>query len=461
MADKVLFYRLELLDYQNIQDKDPNSVYWITDKGQIYLGDRLQAEEGPVRSINGKIGNVIPEISDINNLQLTLNNIQYDAQNLSDFLSLQTGNINFQLSTINTAISGHNIDISALQSQQGTNTNDLSDIKKKIPAQASEDNQLADKLFVNSSINSLSANYVTSNALGNPFATKAALTTASVYYNGNSVYTPTDSDYCLVLSDESAPSPFTGGQVRYVMAGSSWVYQYGVNEKPFTANQNAAINSGITSDLVAQIGNKLDKNFEVSDAGKILEVQSNGTVGLASSDTIEKNTNKSSTIFDDASEEKYPSTKAVYDAFGETFDETNTIQGYINRLYPIGTIYTTINSGFDPNGIFPGVWTKTGEGRVLVGDGTFTDVASAQRTFTLNETQTGEYNHLLTTNEMPNHSHFIGSNSATSPTTQALNVSTSNQSLSVNSVNTASTGGSAPHNNMQPYMVVIFWKRDS
>jgi hypothetical protein len=461
MADKVLFYRISKADYQNILNKDGNSVYWITDEGKIYLGDRLQAEEGPVKSINGKTGDIIPEIDDINNLTLTISGIQVAATNLSNLLSLQTTSLSSSISTLDTTVAGHETDISALQSQQSTNNNDISTIKGKIPTQATTANQLADKAFVNSSIGSLSANYVTYNATGDGFPTKAALTNASKFYYGGAEYTPTKSDYCLVIADESAPYPFTNGQTRYVMANNMWAYQYGVNETPFTAAQNAALNSGITSAIVSEIDDKLDKEFTPADVGKLLEVQSNGMVGLTESDTIERNTNKKTFITNDTTEEFYPTVKSIYDSYGQTFSAINTITDYINRLYPVGTIYLTIDTAFDPNSRFVGVWTKTGEGKVPIGAGTFTPVDDSSRTFVVGETQNGKYSHTLIENEMPSHNHYMGSNTTAGTTTQAPSLSTSNNSVTNNAVYTASTGGGSPHNNVQPYFVIIFWKRDS
>lgn len=121
-------------------------------------------------------------------------------------------------------------------------------IEDKIPAQASSTNQLADKDFVNSSINALAAFYITSNAAGDAFATKAGLL-AGPYYNGGVVRVPTKNDYAIVLADESKANATT----RYSFDGSVWAYQYKVNDTPLTAAQLAALNSGITAAGVALI----------------------------------------------------------------------------------------------------------------------------------------------------------------------------------------------------------------
>jgi len=46
---------------------------------------------------------------------------------------------------------------------------------------------------------------------------------------------------------------------------------------------------------------------------------------------------------------------------------TNTLW---DKIYPVGSIYTTTNSSFDPNNVFNGTWSTYGAGRVLVGQDT-------------------------------------------------------------------------------------------
>lgn len=130
----------------------------------------------------------------------------------------------------------------------------LDAINGKIPTQASSTNQLADKDFVNSSINASAAFYITSNASGDAFATKAALL-AGPYYNGGALRTPTKNDYAIVLADESKGNATT----RYSFDGSVWAYQYKVNDTPLTAAQLAALNSGINAEKVAEIDDKVNK----------------------------------------------------------------------------------------------------------------------------------------------------------------------------------------------------------
>lgn len=133
--------------------------------------------------------------------------------------------------------------------QIGTNADNIGGINSKIPTQASASNQLADKDFVNSSINAVAAFYITSDTQGDPFATRAALVAGPWYFRGE-LRTPTQNDYALVTADETHDDKTS----RFMYDGNQWVWQYDLNNTTFTAAQIAAINSGITSALVTQIG---------------------------------------------------------------------------------------------------------------------------------------------------------------------------------------------------------------
>lgn len=132
-----------------------------------------------------------------------------------------------------------------------TDLDDLGDqvheIEAKVPAAATADNQLADKAFVNSSINAVAAYYITSTPEGDSFATKADLDKGPYYFQGEA-RVPTTNDYALVKADET----HDGSAARYMYDGKQWDYQYTLNDTPFTQAQVDAINSGITAGLVSK-----------------------------------------------------------------------------------------------------------------------------------------------------------------------------------------------------------------
>ena len=123
---------------------------------------------------------------------------------------------------------------------------DVSDINDLIPSAATPTNQLADKDFVNDSINSVTAYYITKNAQWDQWATYAELAAATTFYSGWVLRTPTKNDYTIVLADENHDNATT----RYIY-NSWWEYQYTVNETALTQAQLNALNSGITAAKVS------------------------------------------------------------------------------------------------------------------------------------------------------------------------------------------------------------------
>ena len=135
-------------------------------------------------------------------------------------------------------------------------TDVIDGISALIPAQATEQNQLADKNFVNSTVQTGTANF-----RGNWANWDEVPTNANDYpvdFAGNK--TPTVNDY-LVVQDASDYSGETlEGTWRFKYSGewnvngkNGWLPEYQVNETPLTAAQLAALNSGATTENIAQI----------------------------------------------------------------------------------------------------------------------------------------------------------------------------------------------------------------
>ena len=55
------------------------------------------------------------------------------------------------------------------------------------------------------------------------------------------------------------------------------------------------------------------------------------------------------------------------------------------QAYPVGSVYISISSNFNPNTSFGGKWERFGQGRTLVGEGTGNDGVTSM-TFTANST---------------------------------------------------------------------------
>ena len=126
-----------------------------------------------------------------------------------------------------------------------------------------------------------------------------------------------------------------------------------------------------------------------------------------------------------------------------------------DKIYPIGSIYMSVNNT-NPTELFGGTWEQIKDCFLL----------SSGDVHTAGETG-GETVHTLTTDEMPSHSHrdmMWGENSGNYFGVNAYDgggiwrfeysANTSQASFYTNRV-----GGSQPHNNMPPYLVVYVWKR--
>lgn len=157
----------------------------------------------------------------------------------------------------------------------------------------------------------------------------------------------------------------------------------------------------------------------------------------------------------------------------------------LDLIYPVGSIYLSVNS-VNPKTLFGGTWAKI-EGRFLLG---------SSSGYSLGHTG-GEATHTLTTMEMPshthsftgesrttdyegNHSHRLGRGAASSDKqTFSQYDNTGHYTLTDSGARTmghtvyagnhlhtftpigrnSETGGSYPHNNMPPYIVVSIWER--
>ena len=121
----------------------------------------------------------------------------------------------------------------------------------------------------------------------------------------------------------------------------------------------------------------------------------------------------------------------------------------LDSIYPIGSIYMSMNAA-DPSELFGGSWIPLNEGRVLIG---------CNSTYPAGSTG-GEFEHTLTVDEMPAHTH---SNSFNIKSSQPyhFNYDAVYTGRGLSSANSGSTGGSQPHNNMQPYLAVYMWYRNA
>lgn len=204
-----------------------------------------------------------------------------------------------QLTAVNSGIDSTKV------AQIATNANDITTIKGKIPTSASTTNQLADKNFVNSSVATNTANYISDN--GEPFTSLADLEA----YSG----TLTNNDYAFVVGTDTAGNT-TYTRYKYNATTQTWAEEYVLNNSSFTATQWSAINSGINSEGVAKLGGLAD--IKSVGANLSLNPSTGELSGIAT--VVEQTTGSSTTAV--------MSQKAVTDIIGN-----------------VETILQTLNSG--------------------------------------------------------------------------------------------------------------------
>ena len=135
----------------------------------------------------------------------------------------------------------------------------------------------------------------------------------------------------------------------------------------------------------------------------------------------------------------------------------NSINEYWKTIYPVGSIYISTSSTFNPQTAWGGVWTSIAEGRCLIG---------ANDEYPLGSTG-GEKTHTLIENELPLiEGHAFGVATYNSAKSGHFNLTKKNPcNLNAGSgTNDLSDmyfgfGNNLPHNNMQPYLAVYMWKR--
>lgn len=130
-------------------------------------------------------------------------------------------------------------------------------------------------------------------------------------------------------------------------------------------------------------------------------------------------------------------------------DWNKLVNSIKSAMYPVGSVYITYNN-VNPGTFLGGTWERFGQGRTLVGEGTGND-GSTSMSFTSSATG-GEYSHKLTLEELPN---AIWQSS----TDQTGGIKISFNHGSEFGASTLAKNFDKPHNNIQPYIVVYFWRR--
>ena len=141
---------------------------------------------------------------------------------------------------------------------------------------------------------------------------------------------------------------------------------------------------------------------------------------------------------------------------GSVIDANVNVVEVLKKAYPIGSVYINASNSTNPASLLGfGTWVAFGAGKVMVG------LDAGDTSFdTVGETG-GEKTHTLTVAEMPAHKHkfgYTGGNTDATGSPYSVGKAIGHDPSNVYS-ETTSTGGDGSHNNLQPYIVVYFWKR--
>ena len=203
----------------------------------------------------------------------------------------------------------------------------------------------------------------------------------------------------------------------------------------------------ITSSIATKISVKADKS----------QIMAKASVAEAEAGT------------DDSKAMTPATTKAAVLKLAPTPDLNSIKQTIVDMLYPIGAVYISINSSFNPNVTLGGAWVKI-ENKFLL--------ASGSRAIGVIG---GEENVTLSVNQIPSHNHDRGNMNITGKfgtrstafegafyeysksvfnSYGSAGVGTAFSADRAWSGRTGGTGGGQSHNNMPPYIVVDIWKRE-
>ena len=176
-------------------------------------------------------------------------NINTEAQARQDADSTLQGNIN----TVSDNLAA---EVTRAKAAEKANADDIDVIEGKIPAAASSSNKLADQQFVNSSIQTATAEFKgTFNLVSDLHLTISATRLQIAAALPTVIASADNNDYAFVMIPTADATPTEIASVeRYKYNGSAWAFEYALNNSGFTQAQWNALNSGITSGLVAKLG---------------------------------------------------------------------------------------------------------------------------------------------------------------------------------------------------------------
>lgn len=144
----------------------------------------------------------------------------------------------------------------------------------------------------------------------------------------------------------------------------------------------------------------------------------------------------------------------VTDLMGAFTSVTDLTKQLFLLMHRVGDIIFS-TSDENPSTIYGGTWVAWGKGQVPVG------VDTSDSDFNTVEKTGGEKEHTLTVDEMPSHTHaqYVTSDNVSGGGIRVDYTKDGTSLPYLQGINTGSSGGNQPHNNIQPYITCYMWKR--
>lgn len=144
----------------------------------------------------------------------------------------------------------------------------------------------------------------------------------------------------------------------------------------------------------------------------------------------------------------------------------NSIQTFINLVYPVGSFMFTESNNSPNNFVIGTNWLNVSQGLFIAGIGSGVDKNG--NGFTVNPQLAnsnflaGEYNHTLNISELPSHNHTFAPFEGTTTSTAGIYVESGPGPGSPSAPFTSTfTGNNVPHNNIPPVYGLYVWLRIS
>ena len=269
----------------------------VGESNEYSSGDILDANataELVIRKIDGVVDgatetlNTLKELGDA--IPTNVSQLNNDAGYITD--------ISDKTDKVNSATSGNfaGLDSNGNLTDSGKSASDFATatqgskvdtIDGMIPTQASSENQLADKDFVNSSVSTNTADFKGTYTMVTDLSDSVSNLNAAIATAGYS--TPNNNDYCFIITTDNAGNTVYN-RYKYTVVNNvgTWSFEYALNNSSFTSEQWASISSGITSNLVTKLTD-LPTNSE-------LTASLSGKQGTLVAGTDIKNINNSSIL---------------------------------------------------------------------------------------------------------------------------------------------------------------------